>query len=183
MSETLRVTGIAGSLRAESYSQMVLASIAAMLPKETVFNTIDAGSMPHYNEDLEKGYLPEGVLSGRQMIAECDAVIIVSPEFNHGIPGVLKNALDWMSRPAFDSCIMGKPVLFATISPGSLGGVRAQYQLRETFAAMQCKLIPLPEIAITAIGSKVADGRLVEPMTLEFVQTIVDRFLAATRIR
>ena len=182
MSKTLRITGIAGSLRAVSYSQMVLASIADMLPQETVFATIDIGSMPHYNEDLEKGEMPESVVSGREIVAASDAVIIVSPEFNHGIPGVLKNTLDWLSRPAFESCILGKPVLFATVSPGALGGVRAQYQLRETLASMQCKLVPLPEIAITAIGSKVSDGRLVEPMTLKFVQTVVDRFLAATNI-
>jgi chromate reductase len=160
---------------------MVLASIADMLPDGTMFATIDVGSMPHYNEDFEKAQIPEGVVYGREIVAASDAVVIVSPEFNHGIPGVLKNTLDWLSRPAFESCILGKPVFFATVSPGALGGVRAQYQLRETLASMQCTLFPLPEIAITAIGGKVAKGRLVEPVTLKFVQTVLDRFLAATK--
>jgi chromate reductase len=178
MSHTLRITGLAGSLRSASYSRSVLATIAEMLPDGAKFEAIDIGSLPHYNEDLERTALPEPVTFSREMVAASDAVLIVTPEFNHGIPGVLKNALDWLSRPAFDSCLIGKPVLFATLSPGALGGVRAQSQLRETLASMLCKLTPLQEIAITHIGSKVDHDRLVDAPTLKHIQSVLQRFLS-----
>ncbi|WP_271025496.1 NADPH-dependent FMN reductase [Rhizobium sp. RCAM05973] len=98
MSQTLRIIGLVGSLRAASYSRTVLETIAEMLPDGTKFEAIDIGSLPHYNEDLEKDVLPDPVAYGREMVAASDAVLIVTPEFNHGIPGVLKNTLDWLSR-------------------------------------------------------------------------------------
>ena len=179
MSQTLRITGLVGSLRAASYSRAVLETIAEMLPDETKFEAIDIGSLPHYNEDLEKDALPDPVACGREMVAASDAVLIVTPEFNHGIPGVPKNTLDWLSRPAFDSCLIDKPVLFVTLSPGALGGVRAQHQLRETLASMLCRLTPLPEIVITHIGGKIAQDRLVDAPTLKHIQSILQRFLAS----
>lgn len=182
MSRKLRIAAIAGSLRNTSYSKMVLSTIADLLPEHSTFATIEVDAMPYYNEDLEHSDLPENVVAGRELVAASDALVIVTPEFNHGIPGVLKNTLDWLSRPAFESCAVGKPVLFVTISPGALGGVRAQYQLRETLAAMQCALIPLPEVAITNIGSKVGDGKLVDAATLKFVGTVLARFLTAIAV-
>lgn len=179
MSHTLRISGLAGSLRTASYSRVVLETIAEMLPDGAKFEAIDIGSLPHYNEDLEKTALPDTVMFSREIVAASDAVLIVTPEFNHGIPGVLKNALDWLSRPAFDSCLIDKPVLFATLSPGALGGVRAQSQLRETLASMLCKLTPLQEIAITHIAGKIAHDRLVDAPTLRHIQSILQRFLAA----
>jgi chromate reductase len=103
---------------------------------------------------------------------------MVTPEFNHGLPGVLKNTLDWLSRPAFSSCMMGKPVFFITLSPGALGGVRAQYQMRETLASMLCRLVALPEIAITQVGVKVEDGALKDSATLSFIEKNLVRFLS-----
>ena len=178
MSHTLRITGLAGSLRSASYSRVVLETIAEMLPDGAKFEAIDIGSLPHYNEDLERAVLPDTVAYGREMVAASDAVLIVTPEFNHGIPGVLKNTLDWLSRPAFESCLIAKPVLFATLSPGALGGVRAQSQLRETLASMLCKLAPLQEIAITHVGGKIVHDRLVDAPTLKHIQSVLQRFLS-----
>jgi chromate reductase len=110
-------------------------------------------------------------------VAASDALLIVTPEFNHGLPGVLKNTLDWLSRPAFDSSLTGKPVMFATLSPGALGGVRAQSQMRETLASMLCQLVPLPEIAITHVGEKIAGDRLVDEATLKHAGGVLARFL------
>jgi chromate reductase len=173
----LNIVGIAGSIRTQSFSKIVLAAISHMLPAGTTFSTIDIGAMPHFNEDMEQTALPASVVSGRQAVAGCDAVVIVVPEFNHGIPGVLKNTLDWLSRPAFTSCAMNKPVFFVTLSPGALGGVRAQYQMRETLASMLCVLVPLPEIAITFVGKKIADGRLADQMTLDFIAHSLQQFM------
>lgn len=179
MTKPLRITGIAGSLRAASLSRTVLASIAAQLPAHAEFQTLDIGALPHYNEDEEVHNLPAAVSAARALVAQSDAVLIVTPEFNHGIPGVLKNTLDWLSRPAFHSCFANKPVFFVTLSPGALGGVRAQYQLRETLASMLCRLYPLPEIAITFAGKKIEDGALVDETTLNFMRATLDKFLTA----
>jgi len=180
MPSSLKIAGIAGSLRAASYSQIVLKSIAGLLPEGTEFDSIDIGPIPHYNEDIERGALPHTVASARARVLACDAVIIVTPEFNHGLPGVLKNTLDWLSRPVFESCMQGKPVFFATLSPGALGGVRAQYQLRETLASMLCRLVSLPEIAITQVGMKIVDGELKDQATLDFIDGSLRKFLNAT---
>jgi chromate reductase, NAD(P)H dehydrogenase (quinone) len=177
MTKPLIVTGIAGSLRSASYSRMVLQSIAALLPEGTRFELLDIGALPHYNEDLDNASAPEAAGSARAQIAASDAVIIVTPEFNHGLPGVLKNTLDWLSRPVFKSCFAHKPVMFATISPGALGGVRTQSHLRETLASMLCRLVPLPEIAVTHVNAKVADGRLTDAATLNHIGQVLSNFL------
>jgi chromate reductase len=181
MSVPLKITGIAGSLRAHSYSRMALDSIAPLLPEGSSFSTIDIGALLHYNEDLDGATAPAAVTSARMQVAASDAVIIITPEFNHGLPGVLKNTLDWLSRPAFDSCMVSKPVFFATLSPGALGGVRAQYQLRETLSSMLCQLTAMPEVAITHVADKVADGRLSDTATVTFLARRIEQFLGTVR--
>jgi chromate reductase, NAD(P)H dehydrogenase (quinone) len=177
MTSRLNIAGIAGSLRCASYSQIVLKSIERLLPEGTAVDSMDIGALPHYNEDVEHEAIPQSIAAARASIAQSDAVIIVTPEFNHGLPGVLKNALDWLSRPAFTSCMQGKPVFFVTLSPGALGGVRAQYQLRETLASMLCRLVPLPEMAITHVAAKVESGELTDRATLDFLAGNLQRFL------
>ncbi len=181
MASSLTITGIAGSLRANSYSRLVLASIAELLPAGTRYDTIDVGALPHYNQDLDNADAPATVAQARAQIGTSDAVLIVTPEFNHGLPGVLKNTLDWLSRPAFSSPILGKPVMFATLSPGALGGVRAQAQLRETLSSMLCRLVPLPEIAITQVGAKITGGKLADAPTLAFIEQLMETFLAGIK--
>lgn len=179
MTTLLKIVGIAGSLRSASYSRITLNSLARLLPAGSEFVSLDIGALPHYSEDVEREALPSAVAQARLSIAESDAVFIVTPEFNHGLPGVLKNTLDWLSRPAFTSCMAGKPVLFLTLSPGALGGVRAQYQMRETLASMLCQLVPLPEIAITHVADKIVDGELVDASTLDFMGQQLQRFISA----
>lgn len=181
MQSPVTITGIAGSLRADSYSKQILASIAALLPEGSKFETLDPGALPLYNQDEDGAATPASVAQARAQIGVSDALLIVTPEFNHGLPGVLKNALDWLSRPAFSSTILGKPVIFATHSPGALGGVRAQAQLRETLSSMLCQLIPLPEIAITNTGSKVINGKLADEPSLAFIKKNLDQFLSAIK--
>ncbi len=179
MARSLRIFGMAGSLREQSYSRIVLKALAEMLPQGSHMNIADIGGLPFYNYDLETGRLPDPISQIRHEAGASDAVIIVSPEYNHGIPGVLKNALDWLSRPAFKSCMVNKPVFFLTLSEGMLGGVRAQSQLRETLASMLCVLPPLPEIAMANISGKVKDGKLTDAATLEFTRQAFGNFLAA----
>ncbi len=183
MTNKLKFTGLAGSLRTESYSLALLRSIGRLSGDDTEMNIIDIADFPLYNQDLEKNNLPLTVTGARESVAESDAVIIVTPEFNHGIPGVLKNALDWLSRPAFNNHMVGKSVFFITQSPGALGGVRAQYQLRETLSAMLCNMIPLPEIAVSNVSDKVSDGILTDERTLSYIKTQLDMFISNISVK
>ena len=177
MTTLLKIVGIAGSTRSASYSKAILDALFGLLPDGTTTQAINIGLLPHYNEDVEHAALPDTVSAARAAVAASDAVIIVTPEFNHGLPGVLKNTLDWLSRPAFTSCMAGKPVFFVTFSPGALGGVRAQYQLRETLASMLCQLVPLPEMAITHVGMKCENGVLTDAATLNYLTPALRKFL------
>jgi chromate reductase len=179
MATPLKFVGIAGSLRTASYSRTVLKSIAELLPAQAHFSTVDIGQLPHYNEDLDVTEAPDAVAIARSQVAASDAIIVVTPEFNHGLPGVLKNTLDWLSRPAFDSCFIGKPVFFVTLSPGALGGVRAQYQLRETLSSMLCQLVPMPEVAITYVADKAPGGRLSDVTTLRYLTARIEQFVGS----
>lgn len=177
--KTLRFVGIAGSLRVDSASRALLNSISEMLPEQSHFSVLDIGVLEHYCQDLEKGELPEPVVSARRLVAEADAVIITVPEYNHGMPGVLKNALDWLSRPVRASCMLGKYVFFVSQSTGALGGVRAQYQLRETLASMLCNMVPLPELAVSFANQKLENGRLIDSATDAFIRTQLAVFIMA----
>lgn len=177
----MKITGIAGSLRVGSHSRALLAEISALLPEGTDYQTLDIGAFPHYDEDLDHSGAPQSVISAKARIAASQGVLIVTPEFNHGLPGVLKNALDWLSRPVFGSVFAGKTVLFATQSPGALGGVRAQYQLRETLASMLADLVPYPEIAVTFVEKKLVGGKLVDEPTRAHIAKGVARFVGALK--
>lgn len=177
MNQPLRIVGIAGSLRSQSYSRLLLRAIAGRFPTPIRYCEIDIGGLPFYNEDLDRADASEPIREARQLVAAADAVIMVTPEFNHGIPGVLKNTLDWLSRPAFASCFLHKPVMFATISPGALGGVRAQYQLRETLSSMLCQLYPLVEIAVTHVGNKLDGETLTDQATIAHIDMVLASFL------
>jgi chromate reductase len=175
---SLHIVGIAGSLRNDSYSHAVLNTLSDMLDSNVHFTTLDIGAFPHYNLDLENQHLPDIVIESRAQVARANALFITVPEYNHGIPGVLKNALDWLSRPVHLSCMLNKPVFFASQSTGALGGVRAQYQLRETLSAMLCQLVPLPEIAISQIGDKISYGRLNHSETCQFIRQQLATFMS-----
>lgn len=122
--------------------------------------------------------MPAAVAEARRAISDADAIYIVTPEFNHSIPGVLKNALDWLSRPAFASPMAGKRVFFCTFSPGALGGVRAQSHLREVLASMLCGLTPLVEVAITFVENKIEGFVLTEEKTVKYLHGVLTEFLS-----
>jgi chromate reductase len=104
-------------------------------------------------------------------------LVICSPEYNYGVSGVLKNALDWASRPGFNSPLKGKPVLIMTSSPGVLGGVRAQAQLRDTLSATLSRVINCPQIVIPGINQKIQEGQFVDEPTIEFMLAAVGDLL------
>jgi chromate reductase len=139
----MRVLGISGSLRRGSHNLALLRAAAAQLPPNAEFEEFrDVGLIPAYNEDLDDDP-PQAVGSLRAALAASDAVIIATPEYNSSVPGALKNALDWASRPFPDNCLRGKPVCVIGASTGLFGAVWAQAELRKILTTIGAKVIDL----------------------------------------
>jgi chromate reductase len=137
--------------------------------------------MPLYNEDDDGEHAPESVRAQRSTIETSDGMIMVSTEYNHGMTGVLRNGLDWASRPYGRSVLGGKPVMAMTASPAFTGGVRAQQQMNETLASIPARPVLRPQIVIGGVHEKVRDGRLVDEATLRFALAGVDDLLEEIR--
>ncbi len=166
----LRLLGISGSLRAQAYSTAVLRALTEAMQAEAAFDSADIGALPHFNQDLYVEPLPDAVARLREQIAAADGLVIVSPEYNHGIPGTLKNAIDWVSRPHNGSPLKGKPVLIVTASHAFTGGVRAQYQIREAVVSALARPVATPEILVGQVGAKIVDGRFEDAATIAFAR-------------
>jgi chromate reductase len=164
----LRLLGISGSLRADSYSTAILKTLAGNVFPRATFEFANIGALPLYNQDLDVNAAIAPVVALKEQVSAADGVVIVSTEFNHGMPGVLKNALDWTSRPVFRSPFKDKPVLIITTSMAFTGGVRAQYQIRETLTSMLARPVATPEVVIGIAQNKVVDGRLVDRAAIDF---------------
>ncbi len=163
-----RLLGISGSLRANSFSAAILRALAEATASKATYGYADIGVLPHFNQDHFVDPLPAAPRQFRDQITAADGLVIVSPEYNHGMPGVLKNAFDWASRPHQQSPLRNKPVLIVSSSPATTGGVRAQYQIRETIISALGRPIPAPEIIIGSVDKKMIDGRFHDPATIEF---------------
>lgn len=177
MDVAVRVIGLSGSLRMDSAHSAVLRTVAEQLPASVILDLHELHDVPPYNEDLDGEMAPEAVRALREAVRLADAVLIGSPEYNHGMSGVLKNALDWISRPHGKSSLTGKPVLTFTASPAFTGGVRAHQQLNETLVAMQSVQVAYPQIVIGSVASKLKDGRLVDDATNQFLMDGVRRLV------
>jgi chromate reductase len=175
MSAPLHILGISGSLRKNSYNTAALRAASELLPEGVTMEIFDLSSIPIYNDDVrEQGY-PAAVQTFRDKIAAADAVLIATPEYNYSVPGMLKNAIDWASRPPaqpFD----GKPVGIMGASPGVLGTARAQYHLRQSFVFMNGMVLNRPEVMIGGAATKFdGSGKLTDATTRDFLQ----KFLVA----
>ncbi|MCP5328953.1 MAG: NADPH-dependent FMN reductase [Steroidobacteraceae bacterium] len=168
MSHQFRLLGISGSLRAHSFSTAVLDALVEATASRASYEYADIGAMPHFNQDHFAEPLPPTVQRFRDQVTACDALLIVSPEYNHGIPGVLKNALDWASRPHNQAPLKHKPVLIVTCSPAVTGGARAQYQIRETVVSALARPVVTPEILVGQVDRKIVDGRFHDPAVIAF---------------
>jgi len=155
----------------------VLRTVAEQLPVSVALTLHELHEVPPYNEDLDGDMPPAAVLALREAVRHADAVLIGSPEYNHGMSGVLKNALDWISRPHGKSSLSGKPVLTFTASPAFTGGVRAHQQLNETLNAIQSIQVVYPQIVIGSVVGKIKDGRLVDEAATAFLMGGVRRLL------
>ena len=163
--ETVNILAFAGSLRKGSYNKALLRAAGELLPAGASIELIDLEGIPPFNQDLE-GSPPERVKEFKSRIRAASAVLIATPEYNYSVPGVLKNALDWASRPFGDSAWPGKPLALMSASTGMLGGSRAQYHLRQTLLFLDVRAVSKPEVFVTFAGQKFDDkGKLTDEAT------------------
>lgn len=166
--------GFAGSLRRESFSKILVHSLAAQQKAPVKMSVYDIGEIPLYNQDLDGENPPAPVKAFKDAIAAADGLVIVTPEYNYGIAGVTKNAIDWASRPAFNSVLKGKPVLPVSCSPAYTGGARALAQLKYLMMSTLSECVAGPEVVIAQVKDKIKDGRFVDQANLEFAQGQID---------
>ena len=182
MDDTLQVLGIAGSLRDDSYNRALLEAAQRLSGTDMNITLIDIGDLPHFDADVEAAGDPEPVTEFKQAIRSADALLIATPEYQHGIPGVLKNALDWASRPPSDSPIGGKPTAIMGATTGAFGTARAQQDLREVLIYNDCPMVMTPEVLVADAASKVDEaGEFTDEETLDFVRQLLDELDALAR--
>jgi chromate reductase, NAD(P)H dehydrogenase (quinone) len=177
----VKLLGLPGSPRKASFSRATLMGLRDNLPDKVTLEIWDP-HLPLYNEDVDRSDAPGHVLRFRNAIANSDGVVIVTPEYNHGLPGVLKNALDWASRPFGKSVLTNKPALAISISPAFTGGVRAHAQLNETLLAIPALVLGGPQVVIGNIAEKIDDGVLVDQPSLNFALTALRRMITLCRL-
>ena len=175
--QRFRLLGLSGSLRKASNSTAILRTLQASLTPDIAMDIVPLDDIPPYNEDHDVGEGPAGVPALRRAVIACDGIVIVSPEYNHGIPGHLKNAIDWASRPGYDGPLKQKPVKIMTIASSPLGGARAQAWLNEVFASTLSRVVPGKQVIIGSVVSKVKDGRLIHDDTLVFALNSIDELV------
>jgi chromate reductase len=165
----MKVLGICGSLRKGSYNAMALRAAQKLVPQGMTLDIADISQIPLYNDDVRLAGEPAAVAALKAQIRAADAVLLATPEYNFSIPGVLKNTLDWMSRPPeppFD----GKVVALMGASPGPVGTARVQYDLRKVLVFMNAFTVNKPEVFISNSASRFnAEGELTDEATAKFI--------------
>ena len=173
----VQLLGMSGSLRSGSFSVAVLETLRERFAGRADLAIYDLAPIPAYNQDFEAEKRPAPVRDMIAAIAAADGLVLCAPEFNHSMPGVLKNALDWASRPAFTSVLAHKPVAIMTATRAPLGGARCLEQLRVVLDSMLSRVVVAREVMITAVQDKIRDGRLVDDVSLGFATGAVEALL------
>lgn len=177
----VKVLGIAGSLRRDSLNKKALRAAQALAPEGVSVEIHDIAAIPLFNADVLAEGFPPAVQALREAIAAADAVLIATPEYNFSIPGVLKNAIDWASRPP-DQPFAGKPVAILGASPGRVGTARAQYHLRQMLVFLDAHALNKPEVMIGGAGEVFDEaGEMVDEATRGFVRDQLVALAAWTR--
>lgn len=174
----LTIATISGSLRKNSYNQKLIEVIKAESKEDWNMSSIEIGTLPLFNEDLETNGDPEEVKKFKESLKGVDGILLVTPEYNSGIPGGLKNALDWGSRPAKMSAFAGMPVAVAGATPGGIGTALAQSQLRQVLVAMNANVMSSPKVLVGEVHKKIdaESGQIVDPRTVQHLQSFIGAF-------
>jgi chromate reductase len=177
MAQSLDVLAICGSLRKGSFNRMAMNLAMSTAPDGMRFTEGAIGDIPLYNEDVRLAGEPQAVTRLKRQVGAADAILFVTPEYNYGMPGVLKNAIDWVSRPPEQSPFDGKPAAMLGASAGLMGTVRSQLQLRQTCQALNMLVMPKPEVLITRAATRFApDGSPNDQATARFITDLVAAF-------
>ena len=187
MAKDMTIFGITGSLREGSFNKSLMRAAMELTPPGMRIEVFDRlGDVPPFNSDLESS-MPEVVADLKRRISEADGVLFVTPEYNYSIPGVLKNAIDWASRPYGDNSWKDKPVAVMGASMSLLGTARAQYHLRQSFVFLEMHPVNMPEVMLASAHEAFDDnGRLTNDTTRELVRKLLANLAAdveATRVR
>jgi chromate reductase, NAD(P)H dehydrogenase (quinone) len=177
MSAKPRLLGISGSLRKASTNTAILKALAEAVSDKATLDIFPLNDIPLYDQDIDVEPSLPAVAAFREAVVAADGVVISSPEYNYGMSGVLKNALDWASRPYGKSGLTGKPVLTVTASAASTGGVRAQTQLNETLTAIAALVVLRPQSVIGSVFQKMTDGKFTDETSLKFLSAAIDDLL------
>jgi chromate reductase len=180
MAEKLKVVGIAGSLRTGSFNMSLLRAARELQPEGMEITIYDGlGAIPPYNQDLDTNETrPAQVTALKNMIAAADALLIVTPEYNYNVPGVLKNAIDWASRPPAETPLRNKPAAIMGASGGLSGTARAQLALRQSFVFTQTYAVLQPEVLVQKAAEKFdAQGKLTNETTIRLVRQLLDKLI------
>jgi chromate reductase, NAD(P)H dehydrogenase (quinone) len=176
MAGSFRVLGISGSLRQGSFNAAALRAAVMLAPAGMTIETAALRAIPLYDQDEEARGFPEPVRALGAHIRQADGVLIVTPEYNYSVPGVLKNAIDWVSRLP-EAPFADKPVAIMGASPGMLGTARAQYHLRQSFVFLRSHVLASPEVMIPAAHQKFdAQGNLTDDATRGFIVKLLEAF-------
>jgi chromate reductase len=181
MSKPIRILGIAGSLRRESYNRAALHAATELVPEGATLEIFELDGIPGFNQDEEQNP-PAKVAELKKRIRDVDAILIVTPEYNYSIPGVLKNAINWASRPYGDSAWNGKPAAIMGASVGTIGTARAQYHLRQMMVFLNMFPINQPEVMIGNASERFdAEGNLTDDATKEFIRQLLQNLVEWSR--
>jgi chromate reductase len=181
MAQTIRVLGLCGSLRKGSYNRMALAAAEELMPDGMTMTTHELGGLPLYNNDVEKQGFPAPVKALRDAVAAADAILFATPEYNHSVTGVLKNAIDWVSRPP-DQPFNGKPCAMFGASPGLMGSVRSQMHLRHICVFVNLQAVNRPEVMIAQADKKFdAEGKLTDETARKLLRELMVGLADLTR--
>jgi chromate reductase, NAD(P)H dehydrogenase (quinone) len=181
MDKRIRILGIAGSLRRKSYNRAALRAAQKLSPEDAELEIFELDGIPVFNQDEEQTP-PPAVVEFKKRIRDADAILFVTPEYNYSIPGALKNAIDWASRPYGDSAWTGKPAAIMGASAGRLGTARAQYHLRQVFVFLNVLAVNQPEVMIgNAADQFDADGNLTNEDSKKLIRQLLVNLVAWTR--
>jgi chromate reductase len=180
MSEPIKLVAFVGSLRQGSFNRMALHAFIERLPAGVSIENVEIGDWPLYNFDIQAKGFPEKVEAAQKAMLAADGIVLVTPEYNYGVSGVLKNAIDWLSRTT-PQPFAAKPIAIFGAAGGVLGTARAQYQLRQMLIFLDGRPVNKPEVMIGQAQNKFVDGKLTDEMAGKLLSELGASLLLAIR--
>lgn len=179
----IKILGIAGSIRKQSFNKKLLLNAQKLMPQDSMLEIFDISDIPAFNQDFELAP-PEPVKKLKSAVKNSDGLLISTPEYNYSFSGILKNAIDWITRPSDDNSISGKIVAITSVSVGRFGGIRAQYQLRQVLTGLNTYTLSNPEIFVTFADKKFdAQGNFTDEPGIELLKKLLENLVYVCRTR